>query len=207
MKFINKHIVYHVGQLDPSKKAHLSHETNLGISVSEVPKAWRAITPLAGEYYKFTNPHGRFLDKHALSEKDKRIILEWGDDMGLIEKSTVYKVTYYDDEMESDISSLYRSREEAEREAETPEDIEEVSDYYTPTSRFNKIIGWKISPVMAEDYLIILYAHEKLNVDGVWFDDDLDVLRYSAPRGTIFDNRLKNWKIERTDDVPQDDGS
>lgn len=199
MKFIHKHTVYHIVEIDASKKAHQSQETNLGISVSEVPHSWQRIARVSGDLYRFTNPNGKFLDRHKLTRKDKEIIFAWADDHGLVEATEIFVFSYYDDEWEEEMHQEFETREDAEEEAEMYDAEVTSKQAYKATSKLNSIIGWEIEPIMVEDYLVILYAHENLDVDGVWFNDRLDSSRLSAPRGTIFDEGLKNWTIEKID--------
>lgn len=205
MKFLRKHIVYHIGELDVSKKAHGSQETNLGISVSEVPHSWSRITPLGGNLYRFTNPNGKFLDNHKMTKKDKEMIFAWADDHGLVEVTEIFGFSYYDDEWEDTMYQEFETLEDAEEEAEMYDAEVTSKQAYRATSKLNSTIGWKVDPIMVEDYLAILYAHEVLDVDGVWFNDKLDSLRLSAPRGTIFDEKLKDWTIEKIDMNDVDD--
>lgn len=205
MKFIKKTIVYHIGELDASKKAPHSHESNLGISVSEVPHSWQRIARVSGDLYRFTNPDGKFLDRHKLTKKDKEVIFSWADYYGLIETTEIFGFSYYDDEWEDEMYQEFETREEAEEEAEMHDAEVTSKQSYKATSHLNDIIGWKVEPIMVEDYLVILYAYEVLDVDGVWFNDELDSSRLSAPRGTIFDGMLKDWKIEKIDMNEVDD--
>jgi len=46
---------------------------------------------------------------------------------------------------------------------------------------------------MTEDFLSICYAEDVLKLDGVWWDDKLNPMSYSAPRGVIFNNMLPSW--------------
>ena len=46
----------------------------------------------------------------------------------------------------------------------------------------------------ALSYSLIWYA-ETLGYDGVWWEEDYAPWKLSAPRGVIFQEKLKEWKI------------
>lgn len=196
MKLIRKTVVFHVGTLNISNKRKFSHETGLGISVSEHPMEWMKIAKIGGNIYKFTNPKGNFLDVYKLTKPDMNRIEKWGIINKLVEKSLIYYFTYYNSEADSTMKMEFTSKQEAINNARLENAKVKTREGLTATQKFHKLVGWKINQLMVKDYLITYFAHTT-DVDGVWFNDKLDIANYSAPRGTIFDNKLFRWNIKQ----------
>jgi len=198
MKLIQKSVVFHVGELDISKKRKFSYETGLGISVSEHPMEWAEIAELSGNVYKFTAPQGVFLDVYKLTESDMDLITRWGISNKLIKISSIYYFTYYDSESESMMKMEFESKRKATDNAEGEKVRKKIG--MVATQKFHRLIGWKIDQLLVKDYLIVYFAHA-MDIDGVWFNDKLDVANYSAPRGMIFDDKLLRWRIEQVSSI------
>ena len=49
------------------------------------------------------------------------------------------------------------------------------------------------------DILLTVYLENNTEYDGIWWEEELDVLKYSAPRGVIFNSKLKTWDIKKID--------
>lgn len=47
------------------------------------------------------------------------------------------------------------------------------------------------------DLLLTIFVEKTTNYDGIWWNDRLDVLDYSAPRGVIFNSKLNNWIVSK----------
>ena len=115
-------------------------------------------------------------------------------------QTTLYRVTFYDDEMGCDCYSEYTDRSLAEEEAEGYEvegyevEVEEVAGYISTPIMQEKVKG-RANPIMVNGLLTTLYVEEETDLDGVWWNDLLDVYAYSAPRGVIVLPRLKEWLI------------
>jgi len=45
--------------------------------------------------------------------------------------------------------------------------------------------------------LLTIFVEKTTNYDGIWWNDKLDVSKYSAARGVIFNSKLNNWKISK----------
>ena len=53
------------------------------------------------------------------------------------------------------------------------------------------------SLALGMDYAATAYAEDVLDLDGVWWNDELDVSAYSAPRGVIFASKMGAWTATR----------
>ena len=193
--------LYHVGSLDTTNKRDGSFEGG-GISVSTHPDAWRRIARghVTGPTYQAIKPDNKFLNAHRLSKKDKKEITDWALQNKLVEISKTYRVTYYDDELESDVYSDYDSYERAESEADDPEYIQAIDNGLKPTDKLKSLTrnpNMTLTGVL--DYILPLYA-EHMSYDGVWWNDVLDPSKYSAPRGVIVPSKINTWNF-----VPQKD--
>lgn len=191
--------VYHVGQMDISKKNDYSYEGD-GLSVSLCPDAWKKISETTcGDTHKLTKKNGekgRFLDVRKLNKRNKQEILDYGRKLGLIEDTIMYCFTYFDDELEADCKVKFKDKEEAILEAEDF-DIEEDKIYtekdIIPTEKMKQSMQFSFDEYKTFDILTTLYA-EQMGLDGCWWKDVLDVSRYSAPRGVILNSMLSEWE-------------
>jgi hypothetical protein len=193
--------LYHVGTLDASKKGDFSYEGN-GLSVSTEPDAWRRIArgQVSGDTYTATKQNNTFLDTHKLTSQQNNQIKQWAIDNGFLEQQETVTVSWYDDEMDDTLSQTFNSMADAKAEHG-----DELEDYdvdidkggIVPTDKLKKATGQsRIEATGVLEYVLPLYA-ETLGLDGVWWGDDLDVNKLSAPRGVILPNKVKSWKFEK----------
>jgi hypothetical protein len=188
--------LYHVGSLNAENKREHSYE-GAGLSVSTHPDAWRKIARghVTGDTYQAVKPNNKFLNANRLSKNDKKEITEWALKNDLIEYVNTYRVSYYDDELASEVYSDYESYKEAEREADDPSDIQTINNGLKPTDKLKTLTrNPKMTVTGVLDYLLPLYA-ENMDYDGVWWNDMLDIGKYSAPRGVIVPSKIDTWKF------------
>jgi len=191
--------LWHVGEMDISKKNPGSYEGS-GLSVSVNPEAWEEISPnTAGAYWLLTKPGNRFLDFYGVWENTqlRQSVIQWGIQQGYVESKMLYRVGWYDDELEDTVYMEFNTREEAEREAPGLEDgdqtIEEVPEGITPTAKLGQYVGETVSLANTPDMLCSAYAEQVMHLDGVWWDEILSPEILSAPRGVIFNSKLPSW--------------
>lgn len=191
--------VYHIGTMDFENKRSDSLE-GAGLSVSKHPEAWKQIAKLGGfQTFTLEKKDGTFLDAHALKEHERENIIQWGKDKGYISMAPIYTVTYYDDEMRSDVQSMYFDEKEALLEAEGIEGAEPVKAEglkASPSLHLKTHSVREITSFLVFDKLLPVYVEEGLNIDGVWWEDDLDPSRYSAPRGVISKEKVIDWTVK-----------
>ena len=209
--------LYHVGTMDASKKGDFSFEGN-GLSVSTHPDAWKRIArgQVSGDTYTATKPGNAFLDAHNLTKKHEQDITQWAIQKGLLDQQETVTVSWYDDEMDDTLNITFNSMADAKAEYG-----DELEDYdvdvnkggIVPTAKLQKTTGQsRIDATGVLDYILPLYA-EQLDLDGVWWGDELDVHRYSAPRGVIVPSKVDTWKFsmgeenEKTRFVPNEQHS
>ena len=190
--------LYHVGSLDQSKKRSGSLEGS-GLSVSTKPDAWRRIARghVAGDTYRAIKPGNKFLNARSITKKIRSDITTWALNNNLIEQATIYRVSHYDDELESTVYSDFETLKQAEREAYDKEDIQEIPGGIKATNKLRSISNNpNISATGILDYVLPLYAQDQ-GYDGVWWNDILDVNKWSAPRGVIVPSMISTWKFEK----------
>ena len=193
--------VYHVGDLDVASKGTDSYE-GAGLSVSEHPEEWAEIAELPGDTWTLTNPDGAFLDALGLNKTQKTSIAKWGKTHGYVQEATVWRVYFWDSELEEETYVEFDSREDAEAEVEEYEDarVEEVPSALLGTSKLalegmNSDVRDNVG--IAWDVLMTVYVERETSLDGVWWHERLDVYALSAPRGVIVPDRLGRWEAER----------
>lgn len=194
LKTISMPCVYHVGTLKAEDKSDFSYEGD-GLSVSLHPSEWSRIASLAGKVFVLENKKGLFADYYAF---DSKTVDEWGLANGYIEPCTLWRYWFEDDcgqERYIDFTSLEEALEESDC---LPEDIEEVQGF-TPTEKMKTDLGVVTNHALYHEHLFVMMIGNKYpHIDGVWFNDDLDINALSAPRGTIFKHSLKRWSVNQT---------
>jgi len=195
MKVLNFNTVFHVGTMDVGDKGEFSYEGD-GLSVSMYPNEWQRIARLSGKTQELANSTGSFADYYAFGD-DK--LIKWGLSNSYIFESTLYRVTGYD-ENEEEYYRDYLSRDEAVAEVKSngDEDLASLSEVrgFVPTDLLKDAISVKTNHMIYKDHLFGLYVQKyHPSLDGVWFDDTLDELALSAPRGMIFKHKINDWEI------------
>lgn len=201
--------LYHVGTMDISRKRSFSLEGD-GLSVSICPNEWRRITrQTESGLWLLSKKDVKMLDYHKLSVRSVNNIVKWGIEKGLATKGVLYDVeSYIDDEL---CYSTYATYEEAINETDIPF-LDEEDDAEEYEEQLNRIV--KREGIVATDklknkvsvdidvgdvvkHIVLLYSEYVLKLDGVYWDDTLDILNYSAPRGVIFNSRLSSFSKTR----------
>jgi hypothetical protein len=199
MKTLTFPVVAHIGTMDRSLKDKGSYE-GASLSVSIHPGAWSSIARLGGEGFVLSRIDGEpvtFVNANKLSRDEKAAVIAWGKQEGLLCDREVYIASYYDVEDEATRKIECSTREEAMAEVEdqprkriqgpklvlgATEQLLHLSDQTSGRCG--------ISSDFAYDLVLIAYVEKNLLVDGVWWDETLDVESLSAPRGAIFQSRM-----------------
>lgn len=201
--------VYHVGSMDRTQKTQDSYEGN-GLSVSLHPDEWRQIGRgmVGGETWILEKDNGAFLDAHSLTQNHWKEIASWAISQGYVEETTIYRFRYYDDEMEDVVYSDFTNREDAEYESEEYDDtvedndgkiypkIEEIKGELRGSEKLRQRIKVNFKQ-LDKSFLLPVFVEDRTSLDGVWWEDDLDPIRYSAPRGVIVPSRLSSWVVNK----------
>jgi hypothetical protein len=199
--------LYHVGLLNPKAKGKASFE-GAGLSVSLHPGTWVRIAQLGGlPWWELSKRNGKFLNYHAMSNKQRALITQWGVESGLIERGVSYEVSDTDEEGVRTFS-LFEDKSEAEQELESLEPYQKPRIRpvlsLNPTEKMKKRVAVKTDPMLARDHLATIFAEDVLGIDGVWWKDDLDEEALSAPRGVIVPSMVREWKAQEVE--PDEEG-
>jgi GNAT superfamily N-acetyltransferase/RNA:NAD 2'-phosphotransferase (TPT1/KptA family) len=198
--------LWHVGTMDKSQHRSGSHEGN-GLSVSTEPDAWEQINEFtSGDHWKLTKAGNKFLNFHRMSKTQQKQLFEWGTQQGYVQPQNMWRCWQCSEEGEDagyfEFPTLREALEEAgvvslDEAEEAGIHIEEDKEGYIPTEKFNTRMGEKVEQAFVLDFLAMIYAEDVLNLDGVWWQDRLDIPALSAPRGVIFNSKLPTWKAEK----------
>jgi hypothetical protein len=192
--------LWHVGNMNVKEK-ELGSLEGAGLSVSVNPEEWQYIAGIGGETWELTKPGNRFLNFHRISKAQRKQITDWGIQKGFVEVVTLWRAQWYDDEFEDTRYSDFETEQEARENVEgmgSDEKVFEVPQSLKPTAALvARSHANRTDPMMAWDYLVIIYAEDMLDCDGVWWDDKLDQYALSAPRGVIFNGKLSSWKTRK----------
>lgn len=203
--------VYHVGSLDPARRASLHRSSQEGpcLSVSLCPEAWTSIARLGGsQLHELRRDSAAFLDVlAAMGDPELQgIIVGWAESEGLVVFREQWKAWRYDDEMEQWGYMLLDTRDEAEEEIDEfsrgPDGgpALELSMGYAATPGLHARLGIEpFDDAFALDFAAMLWARDVAphllgrTLDGVWFREDYAPEHRSAPRGGIFPEALSVW--------------
>lgn len=192
--------LFHVGTMNVSDKGSRgSSYEGRGLSVSTEPDAWVVIAQLGGlPTHKVSKKGAKFLDFYALVSKknNKQTLYQWGKQNGHITLGDVWEVKKEDDEWETTFVSYTQDEAEAAEEEESGAEVKKVKNFPIPTDAAMEKAGLhKGDRLTSVHECLALLVAEEVGLDGVWWDDDLDEDRMSAPRGVIFPEKLPTWKI------------
>lgn len=213
MHTLRKTQVFHVGPEDRAhrgKKPASSHEGE-GLSVSVMPETWRVIAQLGqGPTYVLTRADGRagvFVDAVRLFH-DKRMLAQVSEDLvrqGWLKVAKVWVQTYYDDEAESEVTITYATQEDADSESDGDYE-EQIGWVATPklSRRWRTHFSGKLDLALTWDYALLCWLDTNGEVDGVWWNEKLDVANYSAPRGVILPTQVPYWKWQLATKLPRE---
>lgn len=193
--------VWHVGSLDLVDKQNNSQEGN-GLSVSVHPKVWAQIARLGGgALFRLDRAAGRFLNFHRLTPAACVDLQSWGLDKGWLQLEARWQLHWYDSEREEISRCLCDSEALAKAELEEREEDPSagVTQVQVPclTETATTRLGFKLDPLMALDIAATFYVEDETDLDGVWWNDLLDPLSLSAPRGVICLRQLNAWSVSK----------
>ncbi|MEG0736991.1 MAG: hypothetical protein RR441_08990 [Longicatena sp.] len=197
--------------MDILEKQRNSYEGS-GLSVSDCPDIWTRIARIGGRNTnRLTKEKGVFLNYHVLGTARKKI-KQWGLEQGFIEKQDIYFVPGTSE----DGGEYYMSYIDPEEAYEDYKDYVEYSLEEALTLSKEEVLGkirksgYKatpklldvsmrdhIDPIETIDLLVVAWAEQFTELDGVHWADIRDEANLSAPRSVIFNNKVKSWKIEQ----------
>lgn len=195
--------LWHVGALDhpaPTKRSCLY--ASRGLFVSECPTEWAQIAKLGGRYWRVRRRdggRGRFVDWLALTDELRDQVVATAVEDGLLEPTTLHQVSRWDDEWDQELLMTFDDYDDALLEAEDDETCVEAIPGYAAGEALLPIWRTFFRGDLPESASAVAIACETVieriaGFDGIWWDEDLDVSRYSAPQGVIFQDRLDGWE-------------
>src|SRR5690606_2853530 len=120
----------------------------------------------------------------------RNMISTWAVKNGYAHPTTVFELSWYDDEDETRRAMTFTDRIEAETELEEYEGMDprmEEQHGFVATSKLKAETRQSdIDPGFAFDMLATVYTDLVLGWDGVWWEDQVDAMALSLPRGVIF---------------------
>ena len=89
----------------------------------------------------------------------------------------------------------FDSIERAEEEKNDYSIVKKVKGYKATDKLCKETEQKNIESILCFDMLLTIYIENNTDFDGIWWLDKLDVQMLSAPRGVIFNNKLKEWQV------------
>lgn len=188
--------IFHVGMMDLSLKSCFSYEGD-GLSISNCPDEWIKITEghTHGDFFLLHKEKMKLLDFYSLTKKEKTLIETWAIENEYVSKGSLYKRLTYGEDGE-EYFSLHKTYEEALEEADGEEKyVQTVENALLPSARLRNESYTQVEYIDVVDRITSLYAEKVLGYDGVYWNEELNEATYSAPRGVIFNEKLKDFKI------------
>jgi hypothetical protein len=169
------------------------------LSVSLVPNAWRAIAKLGGlPLWEFQKEGNKFLDVLRMSKALQTDVRQWACENGFASEQEGW-VTVMHDEEGGIRSVMSATREQAVADWGEGEDDNIARRFATPmlfpTEKLEEYARQRIELSLVTDMATIAYADQVLGLDGLYWNETLDVAALSAPRGGIIQSRLHGWKL------------
>lgn len=187
--------LYHVGTMNAADKGCRGASLEgMGLSASTCPEAWVRIARLGGlPWWRLSKRGAQFLDLHALTPSQQRDYLQWAHEEGYLLPAVVWTVTWFDDELGSEVFSTYLSEKEALDECNEEAAIK-AEEGWVGTAKLASLSGLPPKPFVAnaKDLAAVQYA-EYVGLDGVFWEDVLEPENYSAPRFVISRKMLPTW--------------
>lgn len=200
--------VFHVGTLDRAHRGSVYKQSHEGhcLSVSTCPEAWRSIARLgAAPVWQLHRHGGLFIEALAAREDSafNTSLVLWGMEAGLVEVKTLWSAWQEDAETLDWRYTLHASREDAVAEVEDPQAL---TPFGHPCVHLKLVtlglpaLAGRVCVDLRQrdawDFLLMAWAEQCTNVDGIWWNEVLDVLGLSAPRGALFPSRVEAWRAE-----------
>lgn len=199
--------VWHVGDLrKPMPTYNFPGLEGNGLAVSHHPESWRRIARLGdSSTWRLTKTCGVFLSYYDIRSDLWRKIEAWAEAVGYVVRGEIHRVEWYSDDVGRPLGyarySLFRTEQEARKELEGGVYSKETA--FIPADRLNEwysmITGreGKSCPLLLTRHMVVfLLAQEAGTMDGVWWDEELNVEDLSAPRGCIFQKSMPTWSVE-----------
>lgn len=192
--------VYHVGNLDKPGKADSSNLEGQGLSVSHYPDSWRKIARgkkgMGGPTWSLHKPDANFYVVSSGAHENRAV--KWAEKHGHIVPTKKFQTSRYDDEFEQEFVTHHDSMDAAldSGEADAPDEVEVVDGHDIANKKLHKKLGGNDPRAFAT----LAYAHHHGH-DGVLWQDKHDTSTLSAPRGTIFQDKLAGF-TKKKDDEP-----
>ena len=86
----------------------------------------------------------------------------------------------------------FLTKEDAIAESEDEKTIQTLNGYIMTDKMRERTLSYD-ALINPDQLLAVIYVEDVLDLDGVWWQDKLDVFKYSAPRGVINRHKLKDW--------------
>lgn len=166
------------------------------LSVSACPDDWKRIAKLGGLHTtRLTGADAspmRFVDMLSIDDGTSRHLMHCAFVSGLVRQMRQWKA-WHSDEEGNLLFSWHNTRDEAETESGIPDDMPPTCHTVliaAPELAYAFAGQETLSPALTLDAVVCITAEPDSSLDGLYWDETLDVSALSAPRGGIFQSRL-----------------
>jgi len=198
--------VYHIGTWPDApdegrKPGHTGSYEGIGLSVSVHPEAWMHIVKLGGfpirKLAREDGNVGRFVDAYDRLEEARA----WALARGWLAGRPGWEVSWCDDEMEDTMSMQLLDEQEAREEADGRGELRQITIWVASgelLTRLDVHYGkqkYDQHGSLDGELLNRWTAITRPELDGVWWDSELDETRLTAPGGIILPEKLAEWRV------------
>jgi hypothetical protein len=186
--------LFHVGTMNVADKRNGSYEGS-GLSVSLHPKEWMQIAKIGGFIWVCKRKGNKFIDFIKLSKQHKNTIAEWAIENGFAIRTKAWRVEFYDSETDEQRYFTFADEAKAKIEADDLDTTPKlIKGALTMTPKLSQRMNGGGS---VDDLIVVAYAEDVLKIDGVWWNERLDVSALSAPRGVIVPSMIQHWTFTK----------
>lgn len=198
--------LYHIGTWPDAPDAnrrpgHTDSYEGIGLSVSVHPEAWMHIVKLGGfpirKLARADGLAGRFIDAYERLEEARA----WARSRGWLLGRPGWEVSWYDDEMDDTMSMHLFDEHEAREEADERGELRQITIWVASgelLTRLDAHYGKQKHDQHGSldgELLNRWTAATQPQLDGVWWNSELDETRLTAPGGIILPEKLAEWRV------------
>lgn len=200
--------LYHIGSMNLGDKNRHFSDGN-GLSVSTCPNVWATINSFSSnEVYKLYKKNVQLLDYYSLTENDFKLSISWGVSEGYLKESYIYllndeneNIVFCDNFEEAQKKAkfyrIYKTYDEYLKYGNAESSYIEQTFGYIPTEKLKKISMVDVDLYNVININLFIFLEKNTSIDGVYWNDDINIKDNIAPRGVIFNSKIDTFKIKK----------
>lgn len=198
--------LYHAGTFNIANKSKNSSDGN-GLSVSICPNSWIKMARIKSDIlWEFYKEDIKMLDYYSLSEDDFKVATIWGVEQGYLIEKELFKII---NNSNTEKQSTFNCFEDLKNEIKLNEEYESYEEYdlfreyedltinkeikYIATEKLKKLSLVSIDDSNIIQINLLLFLEFNSDLDGIYYNDKLNIYKDSAPKGIIFNSKINSF--------------